>query len=168
MGDTRQLDFACFGLHRVFGGLPLASDATIVSPISATGLPHPGCAEDPDKVFARAEEAIVRDYDVVARGGRAVLLCLASSVGGRWNATTRSLLKQLVEYHAREQPPVLRRSVELALTRRWWAVLSVARDEALAASLDPSDLVPERGLPPLDVVDVWLRDPPGPSVLGGR
>jgi len=165
--DTRQLDFACFGLP-VFGGMPLAVDATIVSPISAEGVPHAGCALDADEVFASAEAAIARDYGDVARGGRAALLCLASSVGGRWNGASRSLIRQLVEHHAREQPSVLRRSVELALTRRWWAVLSIARDEALAASLDPCDLVAERGLPPLDVIDVWLRDPLGPSVLGAR
>ena len=165
--DTRQLDFACFGLS-VLGGLPLAVDATIVSPISAEGVPHPGCARDAGEVFASAEAAILRDYGDVARGGRATLLCLASSVGGRWNPATHGLLHALVEDRARQQPAVLRRSVALALTRRWWAVLSIARDEALAASLDPRDLVAERGLPPLDVVDVWLRDSPGPSVLGAR
>ena len=161
------MDFTCVGLP-VHHGLTLAVDATIVSPISADGTPHPGCAQDPDEVFARAESRILEDYADVARGGRAELLCLATSTGGRWNGATLSLLRQLAQHHARQQPSVLRRSVELALTRRWWAVLSIARDEALAASLDPRDLVVERGLPPLDVIDMWLRDPPGPSVLGAR
>ena len=124
----RQLDFAVFG-SEAFGGLPICADATLVSPISADGIPHPGCVTDPDAVFDPAERQIRVDYGDIA-----------------W---------------------VLRQSVALALTRRWWAVLSVARDEALAASLDPADTVTEHGHPPLDPIDVWLRDPVGPSVLGG-
>ncbi len=80
---------------------------------------------------------------------------------------TLGYVRSLVHVHARSQPDVLQQSVALALTRRWWAVLSVARDEAVAASLDPSDTVTELGHPPMDPIDVWLRDPVGPSVLGG-
>jgi len=165
--DQRQLDFVSFGLQ-AFGGLPLAVDATLVSPISAEGVPHPGCSSAADAVFARAEAQIAVDYDDVARGGRATLLCLASSTGGRWNRSALTLVRELVFYHAQSQPAVLRRSVALALSRRWWAVLATARDEAIAASLDPTDYVDERALVPIDPVDVWLRDPPGPSVLGAR
>ena len=165
-GDQRQLDFAAFGSD-AFGGLPICADATLVSPISADGIPHPGCVTDPDAVFDPAERQIRVDYGDIARGGRAHLFCLASGVGGRWNETALGFVRALVRVHVRPQPAVLRQSVALALTRRWWAVLSVARDEALAASLDPADTVTEHGHPPLDPIDVWLRDPVGPSVLGG-
>ena len=165
-GDQRQLDFAVFGSD-AFGGLPICADATLVSPISADGIPHPGCVTDPDAVFDPAERQIRVDYGDIARGGRAHLFCLASGVGGRWNETALGFVRALVRVYVRPQPAVLRQSVALALTRRWWAVLSVARDEALAASLDPADTVTEHGHPPLDPIDVWLRDPVGPSVLGG-
>jgi hypothetical protein len=163
--DRRQLDFAAFGLQ-AFAGLPVCADATLVSPISADGVPHQGCMVDPDAVFGPAEAAIVDDYEDIASSARAHLFCLASSTGGRWNATAQHFVRALVHVHARAQPAVLRQSVALALTRRWWAVLSVARDEAIAASLDPSATVVELGHPPLDPLDVWLRDPVGPSVLG--
>ena len=39
--------------------------------------------------------------------------------------------------------------------------------KAIAASLDSSDSITELGHPLLDPIDVWLRDPVGPSVLGG-
>ena len=163
--DRRQLDFAAFG-SQAFAGLPVCADATLVSPISAEGVPHQGCMVDPDAVFGPAEDAIVDDYDDIASSARAHLFCLASSTGGRWNATAQHFVRGLVHVHTLAQPAVLRQSVALALTRRWWAVLSVARDEAIAASLDPSATVVELGHPPLDPLDVWLRDPVGPSVLG--
>ena len=75
-------------------------------------------------------------------------------------------MRALVKLRVRREPAVLRQSVTQALTRRCWSVLSVARDEALAASLDPDDTVTELGHPPMDPIDVWLRDPGGPSVLG--
>jgi len=165
--DGRRLDFVCFGLP-VFGGLPLAADVTLVSPISADGVPQSGCLSDADAVFRDAHAQIVTDYPDIAHAGRAELLCLASSTGGRWNESALSLVRALVRVAGRSQPSVLRRSVELALTRRWWAVLSTARDEAIAASLDPADTVDEHGLAPLDPVDVWARDSPGPSLLGAR
>ena len=164
--DQRQLEFAVFGLG-AFAGLPICADATLVSPISADGIPHAGCVSHPDSVFLDAEAQIRVDYSDVAEGGRAHLFCLASSTGGRWNRTALDYVRSLVHVHARSQPDVLQQSVALALTRRWWAVLSVARDEAVAASLDPSDTVTELGHPPMDPIDVWLRDPVGPSVLGG-
>ena len=40
--DLRRLDFAVYGLP-LFGGLPICVDATIVSPVSADGVPHSGC-----------------------------------------------------------------------------------------------------------------------------
>ena len=165
--DGRVLDFAAFGLS-LYGGLTVVADATLVSPSSADGIPHPGCEALPDAVFGPAEDQCVRDYGDLARGGRAALLCLASSTGGRWNATALGFVRALVLRHAQSQPAVLRRSVELALTRRWWSVLAIARDEAIAASLDPADVVDERGLAPVAPLDVWLRDPPGPSVQGLR
>ena len=54
------LDFAAFGLQ-AFAGLPVCADATLVSPISADGVPHQGCVVDPDAVFGPAEDAIVDD-----------------------------------------------------------------------------------------------------------
>jgi len=164
--DERQLDFAVVG-SEAFGGLPICADATLVSPISADGIPRPGCLSDPDAVFGPAEAQIQVDYDDIAEGGRAHLLCLASSTGGRWNRTALGFVRALVKIRVRREPAVLRQSVTQALTRRCWAVLSVARDEALAASLDPDDTVTELGHPPMDPIDVWLRDPVGPSVLGG-
>ncbi|MEE3098191.1 MAG: hypothetical protein VX463_00345, partial [Pseudomonadota bacterium] len=164
--DERQLDFAVFG-SEVFGGLPICADATLVSPISGDGIPRPGCVSDPGAVFGPAEAQIRVDYDDIAAGGRAHLLCLASGTGGRWNRTALGFVRALVKLRVRREPAVLRQSVTQALTRRCWSVLSVARDEALAASLDPDDTVTELGHPPMDPIDVWLRDPVGPSVLGG-
>ena len=51
---------------------------------------------DPDAVFGPAEDAIVYDYEYIASSTRAHLFCLASSTGGRWNATAQHFVRALV------------------------------------------------------------------------
>ena len=66
---------------------------------------------------------------------RTELLVLACEVGGRWNQTALELVASLAELKAATAPKVLRRSTQLALEARWWSMLGVAVQGALAASL---------------------------------
>ena len=164
--DRRKLDVVCFGLP-VFGGLPLALDATLVSPLSAEGVPHAGCASNADACFSGAEDAKRTTYAELAGScSRCTLLCLAASTGGRWSSTCLKLVRDLARHRAESEPALLRRSVKLALQRRWWSVLSTARDEAVAASLDPRDFVDEHYRPMVHVSEVFFRESPQPSCLG--
>ena len=63
------------------------------------------------------------------------LLTLACEIGGRWNDTATELIYKLAAHKAQSSPQVLRRSVELAWADRWFAMIAVAVQDALAASL---------------------------------
>ena len=64
----------------------------------------------------------------------AKLLVLAAEVGGRWNHTTVHFVRQLAKHKVRTAPMVLQRSADLAWADRWWTLLGVAVQDALAAS----------------------------------
>ena len=163
--DQRRIDFAVYGLP-IFGGLPICVDATIVSPISAEGIPHPGCTADHDAVFAAAKREKFDTYSDLVASDRCVFLVLAAGTGGRWSSDCVQLLRELARFRAASEPPVLRRSMQTAFLRRWWSLLSVALHDSIAAALDPSLDVVDGLFPLVDSIDVWARDPPPVSVLG--
>ena len=87
-------------------------------------------------------------YEDVARSELAELVVLACEVGGRWNETAVDLVRQLAKLKVKNVHPLLKRSVELAWTDRWWALLGVAVQNALTASLlaaEGKTLVLDRG-----------------------
>ena len=63
------------------------------------------------------------------------LKVLACEVGGRWGGDTVELFKDLASHKAMEAPPELRARARLRWENRWWAMLSVAAQDAVAASL---------------------------------
>ena len=63
----------------------------------------------------------------------AELVVLACEVGGRWHETTVDLVRMLAKLKVQNVHSLLRRSVELAWADRWWALLGVAVQDALAA-----------------------------------
>ena len=60
---------------------------------------------------------------------------LACEVGGRWHRTALDLVRLLAKQKAKQAHPLLRRSVELAYSDRWWSTLRSAVQNALAGSL---------------------------------
>ena len=53
----------------------------------------------------------------------------------RWNDAALRLVRDLARIKARESPGALRASVQNALQHRWWAILSVSAQMALARTL---------------------------------
>ena len=93
-----------------------------------------------------------RYADVVANPG-STLLVLGCEVYGRWSQDAVSIVRELVALKARAAPPALRRSAAYAWSNRWWSLISVATQRAVAeALLRPGgfDLqpVPARDEPP--------------------
>ena len=76
------------------------------------------------------------------------------------------LLRELERFRAASEPPLLRRSMQLAFLRRWRSLLSIALHDSIALALDPSLDVVDGLFPISDAVDVWARDPPLVSALG--
>ena len=94
------------------------------------------------------------------------MAALAAGTGGRWSDDCVCLLRELACFRAASEPPLLRRSVQLAFLRRWWGLLSVAVHYSIAAALEPSLHVAEGLFPVADAIDVWARDPPHIGELG--
>ena len=87
------------------------------------------------------------------------LLVLACETGGRWNFTATDLVDKLAEYKAQYASPLLRRSVQLAWVDRWAAMLGIAVQDALAASLlavSGAQLVLDQAAAPVPELDVLL------------
>ena len=63
------------------------------------------------------------------------MVVLACEVGGRWSDETGELVRLLAKGKVKNEHPLLRRSAELAWHDRWWSLLGVAVQDALAASL---------------------------------
>ena len=159
--------FAVFGLP-TFGGLPICADATIVSPLSVEGVPHPGCTVDPDAVFDHAISAKHSKYHDLVASRRCKLLVLAAGTGGRWHDDCIRFVSDLARYRAASELPALQRSMQLAYQRRWWSLLSSALHKSIAAALDPSLDIAEGSFPIATAIDVWVRDPPAVSALPAR
>ena len=132
--DARQIDVLASGLP-LHMGRPLFCDVSLRSPLAADGSPHPGATTTDGATFRQAQRDKHRKYADVAADSRTELVVLAAEVGGRWNQESLDLVRQLAAYKAGESPPLLRRSVELAWTDRWWSLLSIAVQSAFAASL---------------------------------
>ena len=90
------------------------------------------------------------------------------TIGGKCSDKCLDLVRKLAWHKVEREPILLRQSYRNALQRRWWGLLSVALHDAVAASLDPGDVVVESAFPNMDLIDLWVRDPPPVSALGPR
>ena len=63
------------------------------------------------------------------------LTTLACEVGGRWSNNCANILANLAAARARAAPRHLQLAARLAFESRWWALLSCAQQDALAATL---------------------------------
>ena len=122
--DSRRLEVVADELP-LFGGVQLAVDTTLVSPLHCDGT-------------ARRHTAHVEGGNVPRIGGtsgRARLVVWAGEVNGRWSAETRTFWSLLAKAKARSETPVMRRRVEQAWRMRWDAMLACTAARAFAASL---------------------------------
>jgi len=132
--DRRAIELVALGLP-LYNGLPLACDVTVASPLRADGTARPRAAAEPGTALAHREDDKLHRYPELAASARVRLVVLAGEVGGRWSATAAWLLRRLAAHKAAEAPPALRRGTALALERRWWGLLAVATQDALASTL---------------------------------
>ena len=133
-GDKGQIEIVGKGLPLVHG-IPLARDATVVSPLHANGATRPRAAVQDAVAIAGAEADKRKKYPELVRSPKCRLVVLAAEVGGRWSATSRWLVRHLAEARCRSVTPRLKASATRAWEARWWGMLSVAVQNALAATL---------------------------------
>ena len=156
--DGRRLEIIASGLplHR---GVPLGVDATLVSPLHADGSPWAGAAENHSVAIRRGEADKAATYSELVGSDALRLVTLACEVGGRWSSECVQTLRALATARARAAPSCIRASARHAWSTRWWTLLSVAQQSALAASLtdDAVGAVPGcDGEAPSDVA-VWVE-----------
>ena len=85
--------------------------------------------------IAAAEKDKRETYPELVNSSRCQLVVLACEVGGRWSDTCAWLVKELANEKGAKAPPRLRQSSARAWEARWWAMLSVAVQNALASTL---------------------------------
>ena len=131
--DHRRLDLVVYGAHAM--GRVYCCDATVVSTLRRNGVPQPGADNEDGICLRRALRRKRRRYPELCRPGPHQLLVLACEVGGRWHRSALRFVRELVALRSRRAPVLLRASARLAWDRRWWALLSIAVQDAVAASL---------------------------------
>ncbi len=91
-----------------------------------------------------AEESNNDTYREVISSGLGSLQCLGCEVYGRWSSHSVRLVPALARERSRLLHPRIRRGVALGLEHRWWGILGVALQQAVAHAVlnpDSADLV---------------------------
>ena len=133
-GDTRQLDLIMPNLN-VARGLPLFCDLTIISPISRNGNPRSGTSNSGGKLLERADIDNRRTYAPVLDSGLRTLYCLGCKVYGRWSESCVELVPELARERCRGLNSRVRRGAALSLEHRWWGILSLTLQKAVASTI---------------------------------
>ncbi|CAE7567426.1 unnamed protein product [Symbiodinium necroappetens] len=126
--DRRRLDFVVYGAMTT--GEALCCDAT---PLTRAGRPVHGADARAGVALDAARRRKVARYPELTRGGPQRLVVLAADVGG-WNDQCQQFLRILLRLPVQRAPPPLRASAAQGWARRWWSVLSVALQRAVACS----------------------------------
>ena len=128
--DCRRLEVVADGLP-LFGGVQLAIDTTMVSPLHRDGRARRGTAQQNGKALEEARRRKERTYpELAGEGGRAGLIVLGAEVGGRWSEETVEFLSSLAWAKVRELPEELHR----AWLRRWQRLLACTAAKAFSMS----------------------------------
>jgi len=150
-GDLRRVDLVVTGLT-VARGLPLFCDVTVVSPITRTGLPRPGTSNKGGALLEAAERENNATYHEVLDTGLGSLECLGAEVFGRWGHQCISLVPGLARERTRDLHQRIRRGALLGFQHRWWGLLGMALQKAVARAVlreagdmpeTPTKLIPD-------------------------
>ena len=162
--DQRQLDMVAYGITP--SGIALCCDATMVSPLTRDGRPIPRAAAVDGAALARAERRKRRTYPELLGSPYGRLVTLGCEVGGRWNADSLKLVADMAKHKARGAPRLLRTAARAAWHARWWGLLSVACQTALATTLSGSGVLALGGPAGFDdvLLENVLDDAPGAPV----
>ena len=116
------------------GGEALCCDATLVSPLTRAGRPVPGADVRDGAALAAARRRKHARYPELLRGGPQRLVVLAAEVGGRWGEECQRFVRQLLRLRVQRAPATLRATAAQGWARRWWGLLSVAVQRAVAST----------------------------------
>ena len=132
--DGRHIELVVTGLP-VNRGVPLAVDATLVSPLHADGSPLPGAATRPGTALRNARRLKENTYRELLHSPVLGLLTAGCETGGRLATEAVELVEAAACARARTSPALLRPAAARAWRYRWLTMLSVVTQDALAATL---------------------------------
>ena len=158
--DGRKIEVIATGLP-VEQGIPLAIDATMVSPLGADGTPHPHADTRIGVSLGRARHDKETTYPELLGSSRLRLLVAGVEVGGRISRESSKLLTDLSLFRASSEPQALRALAARSWRSRWTCMLSVVCQDSLAATLvdDGISFLDAVGTGSPLGVDVWLDEP---------
>jgi hypothetical protein len=132
--DRRNIEIVATGLPMEHG-IPVAVDATMVSPLHADGTIYDRADSVPGIALHRARRAKAETYPELAASPQLRLLTVAIETGGRMNGEARALLKTLAAQRAESEPLAMRSAIARSFRRRWLTMASVVVQDSLAATL---------------------------------
>ena len=170
--DDRTIEVIANGLP-LWHGSQLASDTTLVSPLTAAGEPRRRGGWYAAAALHTARRNKQRTYPELLASARCRLVVMGMEVGGRWSQESAEFLRLLAQHKARSAPAPLQHATVTSLISRWSAILAHAGMHAFAASLLslPADGLAngEGVLPPLgQLLAQPEAAPTSPSRLPGR
>ena len=137
--DQRELDLVVSRLP-IYGGKTVLGDATLRSPLTGSGDARPHASSESGATFhgARVDKASAHPELHVPQC-RFAFLVLASEIGGHCSSECHALIKQLANARANLHQESTRTTAKAMYTRRWYAILSVGIQKAVAANLSGVD-----------------------------
>ena len=133
-----------------------------MSALRGDGRPQPAAATRPGASLQRAEQAKRRTYPELVDSSLLRLSTVAMELGGRTNLSLRRLLRIAAAAKARAEPAPLRPAAARRWLGRWQAMLAVAAQRALAASLvdDGTALLDGVDGPAPPSAELWVAEMP--------
>ena len=115
--------------------MALFADVTVVSVLTRTGAARPAAATTDGATLAHMVATKRRKYSDVCATQGASFLVLGCEAYGRWCPDAVKLVRELAALKALEAPPLLRGCAKSAWSNRWWALISVGVQRAVAEAL---------------------------------
>ena len=136
--DMRRMDMVAAPGARSVGarrGVPLFCDVTICSTHKKTGAAQPGAANTDGATISRAVRKKQQRYQDVVSSPQASVVVLGCETYGRCCDDAVSLVREMAKLKAREAPRRLQAVAEHAWANRWWGIIGVGVQRAIAESL---------------------------------
>ena len=154
--DHRRLDLVAHGL-RTDGGLPVCADVTLRSPVTRSGDPRFNAQSTNGATFGPATREKERKYPEYVSATHLKFRVLACEVGGRFSDSCRDWLAALATASVAGSSEDAAESKRTLLLRRWWTLLSVALQTAVAEGLSDGQVSGPRESPlqELDYEELW-------------
>ena len=136
--DMRRMDMVAAPGARSVGarrGVALFCDVTICSTHKKNGEARPGAANIDGATISQAVRKKQRRYSDVVNSPQAALVVLGCEAYGRWCEHAVSLVREMAKLKARQAPRRLQTVAEHAWSNRWWGIIGVGVQRAIAESL---------------------------------